>query len=166
MDDILVNPSRRAVLKTGAAASLGLVVGFNWGGIGRRAKADVDGSWPLAPNAFVRIAPDDTVTVISKHTEMGQGVYTGVATILADELDADWSRITIETAPVDIKLYKNAALGMQGTGGSLQAKSRSSPAWFTMRAPEEVCRSAYSPTGPHTCRCRPRSRSRIRRISN
>jgi len=119
MDGILMNPSRRAVLKTGAAASLGLVVGFNWGGIDREAKAGAMGAPLFAPNAFVRIAPDDSVTVISKHTEMGQGVYTGVATILAEELDADWPKVRIETAPVDIKLYVNSALGMQGTGGSL-----------------------------------------------
>jgi len=119
MDGIMMNPSRRAVLRTGAAASLGLVVGFNWSGIAREAKAGALGVAGFAPNAFVRIAPDDTVTIISKHTEMGQGVYTGVATILAEELDADWSKVRIETAPVDIKLYKNAALGMQGTGGSL-----------------------------------------------
>jgi len=119
MDGILVNPSRRAVLKTGAAASLGLVVGFGWSGIAREARASAIGAPVFAANAFVRIAPDDTVTVISKHTEMGQGVYTGVATILAEELDADWSKIRVETAPVDLALYKNAALGMQGTGGSL-----------------------------------------------
>ena len=116
MFDTLANPSRRHVLK--GAAALGLVIGFRLDIPGRGAVASVENT-VFAPNAFVRIAPDDTVTLISKHTEMGQGVYTGLATILAEELDADWARIRVETAPVDVKLYLNAALGMQGTGGSL-----------------------------------------------
>ena len=72
----------------------------------------------FVPNAFLRIAPDNTVTVISKHIEFGQGPYTGIATILADELDADWAQIRVESAPADVKLYANSAFGAQGTGGS------------------------------------------------
>lgn len=120
MDGMMPDLSRRGLLKAGG--SLGLVVGFSWVGIAREAKA-VARSAPFAPNAFVRIAPDDTVTIISKHTEMGQGVTTGVATVLAEELDADWSQIRVEMAPVDLKLYVNSALGMQGTGGSLSMTS-------------------------------------------
>jgi len=118
MDGSIVGPSRRSLLKGGVAATAGLVIGFRWDERPRRAQAAVAGA-ALAPNAFVRIAPDDTVTVICKYTEMGQGVYTGVATILGEELDADFARIRIETAPVDLKLYINPALNMQGTGGSL-----------------------------------------------
>ncbi len=71
------------------------------------------------PNAFVRIGSDDTVTVISKHLEMGQGTYTGLATILADELDADWATVRVEGAPADAKRYNNLLWGpAQGTGGS------------------------------------------------
>jgi isoquinoline 1-oxidoreductase beta subunit len=117
MDGFMPNPSRRQLLEVGA--SLGLIVGFRWGWPARDANAAVMVAPDAALNAFVRIAPDDSVTIISKHTEMGQGVYTGVATVLAEELDADWSKIRIETAPVNIALYGNAALGMQGTGGSL-----------------------------------------------
>ena len=71
----------------------------------------------------MRVAPDGTVTVISKFTEMGQGIYTGVATIVADEMDADWSRVRVESAPADVKRYMNAALHMQGTGGSMSTAS-------------------------------------------
>jgi isoquinoline 1-oxidoreductase beta subunit len=71
------------------------------------------------PNAFVRIAPDNTVTVISKHTEMGQGIHTGLATMLADELDADWAQVRVESAPVNAALYVHFLLGIQGTGGSM-----------------------------------------------
>ena len=72
------------------------------------------------PDAFLRIAPDNTVTVICKHIEFGQGPYTGVATIIADELDADRAQIRVEAAPADLKLYGNNEWGgmAQGTGGS------------------------------------------------
>lgn len=71
------------------------------------------------PNAFLRIGEDNSVTVISKHLEMGQGAYTGLATIVAEELDADWSQIRVESAPADAKRYNNLSWGpMQGTGGS------------------------------------------------
>ncbi|MBC8118331.1 MAG: xanthine dehydrogenase family protein molybdopterin-binding subunit [Burkholderiaceae bacterium] len=69
-------------------------------------------------NGFVRVAPDNTVTVSIKHLEMGQGPYTGLATLVAEEMDADWSQIRAESAPADVDLYKNFAFGMQGTGGS------------------------------------------------
>jgi isoquinoline 1-oxidoreductase beta subunit len=70
------------------------------------------------PQAFVRIDTDDTVTVFSKHTEMGQGVYTGLATLVAEELDADWDQIRVEGAPANVALYSNLRWGFQGTGGS------------------------------------------------
>lgn len=71
------------------------------------------------PNAFVRIGADNTVTVIAKHLEMGQGTYTGLATLIAEELDADWAQVKVEGAPGDAKRYNNLAWGpYQGTGGS------------------------------------------------
>ena len=69
-------------------------------------------------NGFVRVAPDNTVTVLIKHLEMGQGPYTGLATLVAEELDADWSQMRAESAPSNADLYKNLAFGIQGTGGS------------------------------------------------
>jgi isoquinoline 1-oxidoreductase beta subunit len=72
----------------------------------------------FAPNAFVRIGTDDTVTVLIKHIEFGQGPFTGLATLVAEELDADWSKMRAEHAPANVELYKNLAFGMQGTGGS------------------------------------------------
>ena len=71
------------------------------------------------PNAFVRIGTDNTVTVIVKHLEMGQGTYTGLPTLVAEELDAAWSQMRVEGAPADAKLYNNLLWGRsQGTGGS------------------------------------------------
>jgi isoquinoline 1-oxidoreductase beta subunit len=70
------------------------------------------------PNAFVRIGSDDSVTVIVKHVEMGQGTYTGLPTVVAEELDADWSQVRVEGAPADASRYNNLLWGpMQGTGG-------------------------------------------------
>lgn len=76
------------------------------------------GNATFAPNAFVRIAPDSTVTVLVKHIEFGQGPFTGLATIVAEELDADWSQMRAEHAPANAELYANLAFGVQGTGGS------------------------------------------------
>ncbi|MEA2781477.1 MAG: isoquinoline 1-oxidoreductase subunit beta, partial [Rhodospirillaceae bacterium] len=108
---------RRGFLKTTGAAAVGLAIGFHWTGAARRALADTTGTF--APNAFLRVAPDNSVTVIAKHLEMGQGAYTGLATIVAEELDADWAQVRVESAPADAKLYNNLAFGtIQGTGGS------------------------------------------------
>ncbi|MFM6832323.1 MAG: molybdopterin cofactor-binding domain-containing protein [Novosphingobium sp.] len=85
--------------------------------IRRMTPADVR-ALPAAPNAFLRIAENDTVTVIAKHIEFGQGAFTGLATLAAEELDADWSQIRVEAAPADLALYANYNMGMQGTGGS------------------------------------------------
>ena len=69
-------------------------------------------------NAFVKIGTDDTVTILSKHIEMGQGPFTGLATLIAEELDADWSQMRAVHSPADDKIYANLAFGVQGTGGS------------------------------------------------
>lgn len=114
----ITTSSRRTFLKAGAAGGLGLIIGFRLPARAARAAAPAEAP-PFVPNAFVRIAPDNTVTVISKHLEMGQGTYTGLATILAEELDADWAQVRVESAPADATLYNNLAFGaMQGTGGS------------------------------------------------
>jgi isoquinoline 1-oxidoreductase beta subunit len=116
-------PTRRSFLKSaGGATAIALTIGFEWTGTTRRALA-AGPATPLpgatfAPNAFLRIGTDDIVTVIAKHVEMGQGAYTGIATVVAEELDADWSRVRVESAPADAKLYANLVFGMQGTGGS------------------------------------------------
>src|SRR5271170_3887485 len=114
--------SRRSFIKTaGGASVMALTIGFEWISSTRRAgavAAPASGA-PFAPNAFLRIGADDSVTVIAKHLEMGQGAYTGIATIVAEELDADWAQVRVESAPADAKRYANLAFGtIQGTGGS------------------------------------------------
>src|SRR4029077_3661702 len=124
---VLSRSSRRAFLKTAVATAAGLTIGFHWSGPLSRALADT--SKDFAPNAFLRIAPDNSVTVIAKHLEMGQGTYTGLATIVAEELDADWAQIRVESAPADASKYANLAFGMQGTGGS----SAMANSWMQLR---------------------------------
>ena len=70
------------------------------------------------PSAFVRIGGDNSVTVVVKHLDKGQGVATGLATIVAEELDADWSQMRTEFSPAQLPVYANHAFGIQGTGGS------------------------------------------------
>ncbi len=112
--------TRRGFLKGGAGLALAIVAPTvalaEVGGPGHAGSAMVDGEF--SPNAFLRIGTDGTVTVVSKHLEMGQGVYTGLATLVAEELDADWSRVTVEGAPADAKRYSNLFWKAQGTGGS------------------------------------------------
>jgi isoquinoline 1-oxidoreductase beta subunit len=125
---VLSRSSRRAFLKTAAATAAGLTIGFHWSGPLSRALADT--SKDFAPNAFLRIAPDNSVTVIAKHLEMGQGTYTGLATIVAEELDADWAQIRVESAPADASKYANLAFGtIQGTGGN----SAMANSWMQLR---------------------------------
>lgn len=106
---------RREFLKVSVAASGGLLIGFQFSGVGKLVFAAE--SKTFMPNAFVRIGTDEHITVIVNHSEMGQGVYTSLPMLLADELDADWSKIGFEPAPVDAK-YNHPAFGIQMTGGS------------------------------------------------
>jgi isoquinoline 1-oxidoreductase beta subunit len=67
---------------------------------------------------FIKIGTDGAVTVISKHVEFGQGTHAGLAAIVAEELDADWSTVKVEQSAANIKVYGNLLMGAQGTGGS------------------------------------------------
>ena len=111
--------TRRDFLKGSAAATGALVIGFTLPAATRFADAATAtaGSGPFAPNAYLRIAANGDVTVVTGLSEMGQGVHTGIASIVAEELDADWKQVRLEQAPVD-KAYVNPVFGMQATGGS------------------------------------------------
>ncbi len=107
---------RRFIVGAGA-----LVIGAYLPSTGALARSNAPaaaGATAFDANAFVQIGADGIVTVISKHTEVGQGVYTGMATLVAEELDADWAQVRVVAAPVDTAVYKNLAFGFQGTGGS------------------------------------------------
>ncbi|MGF6090239.1 molybdopterin cofactor-binding domain-containing protein [Pseudomonas sp. 18173] len=111
--------SRRGFLKGSAWLGGGLVVAFVIPGAHRFAMgAQAQGS-VFAPNAFLRIGNDNSVTVLLGHSEMGQGIWTGLTMLIAEELDADWSKIRVEHAPASAADYGLAGFGgMQITGGS------------------------------------------------
>lgn len=107
--------SRRLFLIRSAQAGAGLTLAMHLGG---KAWAAADSGGPLQANAFVTIEPDNTVVVTIKHLEMGQGTYTGLATLVAEELDADWAQVKSVAAPANTEKYKNLQMGVQLTGGS------------------------------------------------
>jgi isoquinoline 1-oxidoreductase beta subunit len=109
--------SRRSFLKAAGVAGGGLVLGFVIPGANRFAQAQQQAKAISPPNAFLRIAPDNTVTIAINRLEFGQGVNTGLAMAIADELEADWSQVRSELAPAR-DVYKDPAFGMQMTGGS------------------------------------------------
>src|SRR6266436_4906832 len=108
---------RREFIRTGAAIGGGLLVSLHAPLPGRTSDALAAGEKEFAINAFVRIGTDESVTVISAHSEMGQGIYTSLPMLLNEELQADWSKIRVEAAPVD-KVYNHPVFGIQITGGS------------------------------------------------
>lgn len=118
----LQNVSRRNFLKAGAALTIAMALP----GCSKSpesatdpVEAVIDDGIRFEPNAFLRIGTDSSVTVIAKHLEMGQGTFTGLATLIAEELDADWEQVRVEGAPANAKKYNNLAWGpYQGTGGS------------------------------------------------
>ena len=108
--------TRRTMLKGGAGLVLGAYVARTDRLFAQAAPTAP--AYNIAPNTFLIIKPDNTVTVLCKNIEFGQGPFTGMATLVAEELDADWSQMRADHAPSNPVLYKNLAFGMQGTGGS------------------------------------------------
>lgn len=109
--------SRRGFLKAGALTGGGLVLGFTIPAANRFAAAAEAPKPVYAPNAFLRIAPDNTVTVMVNRLEFGQGVNTSLPMLIAEDLDADWSQMRSALAPAG-DVYKDPVFGMQMTGGS------------------------------------------------
>ena len=108
-----IQHSRRAFIKIAGGTGIGLVIGLDLPFSAAKAAT------PFAPNPFVRVAPDNTVTVIVKHLDKGQGIFTGLSTLVAEELDADWKQMRGEFAPADASRYNNLLFGpVQLTGGS------------------------------------------------
>lgn len=105
--EFLRDPTRRFVLKSGAAAGGGLLLSFSMATEGRAANGG-------QVNAYVRIAPDGQVTIASKVPEVGQGIKTALPMLIAEELDVEWSTVTVEQALADSKIY-----GRQVAGGSM-----------------------------------------------
>lgn len=123
---VITNESRRDFLKSGAAVGGGLVIGFVLPGAARFAEAATAAAFH--PNAFLRITPDNRVTVIVGLSEMGQGVLTAIPMLVAEELEADWAKIGIEQAPAD-PAFANPIFKVQATGGSTSVRGH----WEPMR---------------------------------
>src|SRR3979490_2436910 len=115
--------SRRALLTGGLAG--GFLLAFHLPVRAGKQTVQPPGgtSGKCAPNAFIRIDPAGKTTLVMPQVEMGQGIYTGVAMILAEELDADFSSVVLEHAPANEKLYANPAFGIQATGGSTSLRA-------------------------------------------
>ncbi|RKZ91353.1 MAG: xanthine dehydrogenase family protein molybdopterin-binding subunit [Candidatus Parabeggiatoa sp. nov. 1] len=116
-----LNVSRRNFLKSTATVAGGLIIGFHLPHNSRLAQAAE--TTETAINAWLRIGTDDSVTVMMAHSEMGQGVHTSLPMLVAEELEADWRNIQIETSPIG-GVYQNPAMGMQITGGSTSVRLR------------------------------------------
>jgi isoquinoline 1-oxidoreductase beta subunit len=115
-DDASFSPTRRDLLKTGALAGGGLFL--SWGLTAQGAPAEA----ASALNAYVSIAPDGVITIISKNPECGQGVMTMLPMVIAEELEADWSKVSIQEAGLDVDKF-----GFQSAGGSNSARMNYDP---------------------------------------
>jgi isoquinoline 1-oxidoreductase subunit beta len=122
--DTNLKMTRRSFLKADASLGLGLMLAFYMPvGLSKAVSSTVSedsaSRASFEPNAFIRITTDNSITVIVKHLEMGQGISTGLPTLIAEELDADWEQIKVESAPAQARLYRNLIWGsLQGTGAS------------------------------------------------
>jgi isoquinoline 1-oxidoreductase beta subunit len=120
LENLMLSPSRRGVLKAGLAG--GFVLAFHLplraAPVNEPEQAPDNPAGQFAPDAFIRIDHAGKTTLVMPQVEMGQGIYTAVAMILSDELDADYAQVALEHAPPSDKLYGNPIFGIQVTGNS------------------------------------------------
>jgi isoquinoline 1-oxidoreductase beta subunit len=136
----LAPTSRRSFLKASAAAGGGLLLGLALPGDPAPAgAADVapPGAVAFAPDAFIRIDRQGRVTLIMHKVEMGQGIHTGMAMLIAEELEVELDRVAVEAAPPDEAAYADPTTGMQMTGGSTSVRG----AWEPLRRAGATARS-------------------------
>jgi isoquinoline 1-oxidoreductase beta subunit len=126
--------NRRSFLKTSAAGTAGLLIGFYFPGEMETVAAATGA--PVVLNAWIHVGTDDLVTILIDKSEMGQSILTGLAMIAADELDCDWKKVRTEFAPAG-KVYFNPRFGAQGTGGS----SGTPTSWDPLRKASATART-------------------------
>jgi isoquinoline 1-oxidoreductase subunit beta len=122
--------SRRRLIKAGAAAGGGLLLSFTLPMLSRHAEAETEAAgraYDGPPNAYIRIDRDNGVTMIVPRVEMGQGTYTSLPMLIAEELEVDLNQVRLEHAPPDPKLYSDPLLGEQATGGSTSIRGAFDP---------------------------------------
>jgi isoquinoline 1-oxidoreductase subunit beta len=148
------SPSRRQFIKGAAAGGFLLAFYVPARAVNEPEQTPRDTKGQFAPNAFIRIDKAGTTTLVMPQVEMGQGVYTGVAMILAEELDADVAKIILEHAPPNEKLYTNPLLSIQATGGSTSLRAFWTPlrtAGATARAMLVQAAAQHWKVDPATC---------------
>lgn len=142
--------SRRGFLQIAAIAGGGLMLGIAFTANGVRAAA---GGEAFAPNAFIRIQSDGRIVLTMPYVEMGQGTYTSIPMLIAEELEADLDQVTLEHAPPDEKRFVNPLLGVQATGnsnairGAWQPLRQAGAAARTMLVAAAAARWGVDPTG-------------------
>jgi len=109
--------TRRRFLQTSGTVTGGLLLSFFIPAGAKRLGDKAAGNRAFAPNAYLNITPDNNVKIMLAHVEMGQGVWTTLPMLIAEELDCDWNKITVEHAPPG-EPYKHPKYGLQITGGS------------------------------------------------
>src|SRR5258705_5631141 len=129
--------SRRALLAGGLAGGFLLAFHLRVRAVNEPVQPPDVTEGKFAPNAFIRIDTAGKTTLVMPQVEMGQGIYTAVAMILAEELDADFSSVVLEHAPANEKLYANPAFGIQATGGSTSVRAF----WEPLRAAGATARA-------------------------
>jgi isoquinoline 1-oxidoreductase subunit beta len=129
--------SRRALLTGGLAGGFLLAFHLPVRAVNEPVQPPDVTDGKFAPNAFIRIDQAGKTTLVMPQVEMGQGIYTAVAMVLAEELDADFSSIVLEHAPANEKLYANPAFGIQATGGSTSLRAF----WKPLRAAGATARA-------------------------
>ena len=114
-----MNPSlsRRSFLRVSAAAAGGLLVALHFERHSAAQEAPAPKPKTYPPDAFVHVKPDGKIHIMVNRLEFGQGVFTGLPMILADEMDADWTQVVAELAPA-ADVYKDPVFGIQMVGGS------------------------------------------------
>ena len=145
--------TRRTMLKATAAVGGGLFLSVSISRLNAALAAEPNADF--APNAFIRIEPDGKITFTIPQVEMGQGIYTALSMILAEELDAPFDNVTAIAAPPDDKLYKNPVFGFQATGGSTSVRGFWKPmriAGAAARAMLVQAAAAKWNVDPSTCR--------------
>lgn len=111
-----INEGRRNFLKIAATAGGGLILGFNWFESQASGMNPVAGSVPGAGfNSYLSINPQGFITILSPNPEVGQGIKTAFPIIVAEELDADWTKVVVEQAPLDTKKFERQVAGGSGS---------------------------------------------------
>ena len=126
------NWSRRSFITASAAAGGGLLLGMNL----RPGRSEAAQSESFAPNAFIRVGSDGQIVLIMPYVEMGQGTYTSISMLIAEELEVNLQQVRLEHAPPNEKLYANPMLGVQATGNSNTVRG----AWKPLREAGAVAR--------------------------